>query len=384
MSSLFEADSLMQSAATLAGSDDFGEPFFREGLEVLLRAWEEEAALHPARAWRTCGSVVELLATRARLAQRLRARPQIAAVPLPAPMFITGLPRTGTTMLHNVLGGLPGMRAFRAWELRAPVAPEGAGPEWAARQIAQTADDIRGLYLRVPGFARIHKVEAEAPDECNWLFRHSFSTLVFSFMWRTPSYLRWVMGAPRHRAYADYRRQLQVLCEREPPGQQLVLKDPCHLWHLDALLDTFPDAVVVQLHRDPAEAVSSLCSLCHSLQTMDSGHSDPAATGRYCVEMVDRGLAEMLRMRAERPGARFVDVAYRELIRDPVGQVERICEAVGRPLDERGALAVSEWLAKNPHRPGGHRHRPEDFGLEGSALRERYADYVRRFDVALA
>lgn len=382
MSSLFQAESLLRSAVDLARGDDFGDPFFREGLEVLLRAWEEEASLHPARAWRSCGAVVDLLVTRAQLAARLQQRPEIAQRPVASPLIITGLPRTGTTMLHNVLALLPGFRAFTPWEMRAPVTPEGAGPEWAPKQIARTAEDIRALYQRVPGFDRIHKVEAEAPDECNWLFRNNFTTLVWAFMYRVPSYMRWVTGAPRHTAYADYRRQLQVLRDRSPEGQ-LVLKDPCHLWHLDALLDTFPDAVVIQLHRDPAEAVSSLCSLCHSLQTMDSGHSDPAATGAYCVEMVDRGLPAMLRLRAERPQARFVDVEYRRLIRDPLAELERISEAAGRPLDERGALAVSHWLEKSPHRPGGHRYRPEDFGLKAAALRERYADYIQRFDVQL-
>lgn len=380
MNSLFQAESLLRSAADLAHGDDFGEPFFREGLDVLLRAWEEEASLHPARAWRSCGSVVDLLVTRAEVAARLRQRPEIAERPVSAPLIITGLPRTGTTMLHNVLALLPGFRAFSVWEMRSPVKPDGAGPEWMVRQIARSSEDIRALYQRVPGFDRIHKVEAEAPDECNWLFRHSFTTLVFAFMYRVPSYMRWVTEAPRHAAYADYRRQLQVLRDWIPEGQ-LVLKDPCHLWHLDALLDTFPDAVVIQLHRDPAEAVSSLCSLCHSLQTMDSGHSDPAATGAYCVEMVDRAIPAMLKLRAERPQARFVDVEYRSLIRDPLGEIERICEAVGRPLDERGALAVSHWLAKSPHRPGGHRYRPEDFGLEAGALRKRYADYIHRFGV---
>lgn len=380
--SLFQAESLLQSAAALVKSEDFGEPFFREGLDVLLRAWEEEAALHPARAWRSCGSVIDLLATRARLANRLRARPEIAARPVTAPVIITGLPRTGTTMLHNVLALIPGFRAFAVWEMRSPVVPDDAGPEWVAKQIAQAATDIRGLNERVPGFERIHKVQAEAPDECNWLFRHSFTTMVFAFMYRVPSYMRWESSAPRHAAYADYRRQLQVLCEKSP-AQQLVMKDPCHLWHLDELLDTFPDAVVVQLHRDPAEAVSSLCSLCHALHTMDAGHSDPAATGAYCVEMVDRGIASMMRVRASRPAARFLDVPYRRLLRDPLGEIERICDAVGRPLDERGALAVSTWLAQNPHKPGGHRYRSEDFGLQAAALRERYAGYIERFEVAV-
>jgi hypothetical protein len=392
VSSLFQADSLLQSAASLAGSDDFGAPFFREGFEVLVQAWDEEAAMHPARAWRTCGAAVDLLVTRAKLAARLAARPQIAKAPVKSPLFITGLPRTGTTMLHNVLARLPGFRGFNAWELRAPVMPEGAGAEWSARQEAKVAEEIRALYLRLPGFERIHKVEAAAPDECSWLFRHSFTTLVFAFMWRMPSYLRWELSAPRHEAYADYRQQLQILGDparllpeqREGAAQQqLVLKDPCHLWHLDELLDTFPDAVVVQLHRDPAEAVSSLASLCHALQSMDSGHTDPAATGSYCLELADRGLSQMIKVRAARPKARFVDVQYQELLRDPIGEVERICEAVQRPLDERGAQAVSSWLGSHPHRPGAHRYRPEDFGLSGPALRERYGEYVKRFGVQL-
>lgn len=387
MSSLFQAESLLQSAVKLAGSEDFGPPSFREPLEVLLKSWDEEAALHPARAWRTCGSVVDLLATRARLAARLRERPEIASRPVRAPLILTGLPRTGTTLLHNLLASLPGFRAFRLWEMRAPVAPRGAGPDWAERQIAQTAEDLRAMYQRVPGFDRIHPMEAEAPDECNWLFRHTFTTLVFAFMYRVPGYMRWMVsgaGAAAVRAaYADYQRQIQVLLEdREAEeARQLVLKDPCHLWHLDALLEVFPDAAVVQLHRDPAEAIPSFCSLCHALHTMDSGHSDPAATGAYCLEMADRGIAAMMKVRAAAPAGRFVDVRYRDLLRDPLGSIEQICEAVGRPLDEQGSLAVSTWLAEHPHQPGRHRYRPEDFGHQAGALRERYAAYVERFDI---
>ena len=380
VSSLFQADWLFERAAAIAGSDDFGEPYFRDALEVLLRSWDEEAALHPARAWRTCGAVVDLLATRARLTARWKAQPELANRQVAAPIFIVGLPRTGTTLLHNLLASLPGCRAFRLWELRAPVAPQGAGAEWAEQQIAQTAEDLRGLYARVPGFDRIHLMEAEAPDECSWLFRHTFTTLVFAFMSRVPSYARWMVERAPRAAYADYRRQLQILGERAG-NARLVMKDPCHLWHLEVVLETFPDAVVVQAHRDLAEVVPSFASLCHALHTMDSGHSDPVATGAYCVELADRGLAAMMDVRDRAPHARFVDVRYQDLVADPLGILERIGGAIGRPLDEQGALSAAAWLASHPGR-GRHLYQPEDFGLEAGALRARHAAYARRFDLA--
>ncbi|MGH9436835.1 MAG: sulfotransferase family protein [Terriglobia bacterium] len=376
---------MLQSAATLGGSDDFGEPFFREGFDVLLRSLEEEAALHPPGAWRVCGFLIDLLVVRGRLTERLNARPQLAELPLSSPVFITGLPRTGTSFLHNLLGRIQGFRAFKAWELRAPVMPEGAGSEWVRHQIDQTAKELHGLYQYVPSLERIHKLEAEAPDECNWLFRNGFTTLAFSFLWHIPGYMRWETSAPRHSAYADYRRQLQILSDpdrvpsREPA--RLVLKDPCHLWHLDALLDTFEDAVIVQIHRDPAETVPSLASLCQALQSLDSNRLDTDGIGAYCVEMVDRGLEAMTRVRRERPDARIFDVHYRELIADPLGTLEHICKYVEQPLDEYRREAVSEWLEKHSSQPGDHRYRPEDFGLDAGALRKRYAEYIDHFNV---
>jgi hypothetical protein len=258
--------------------------------------------------------------------------------------------------------------------MRYVVPPEGAAPGWEDAAIADTDQELAALYERAPGFARIHPMSATAPDECHWLIRRSFASLIYAYMFHVPSYMRWQTGAPRHAAYEELRIQMQLLCRRAPRGR-LVLKDPGHLWHLDALLDTFPGALVVRLHRDPRQAVPSLASLVHCLHRMDSARTDPLETGDYVVEMVDRGLASEREARRLRPEAPILDIDYQDLVRDPVGTVARIAAAAGAALDQEGVAAISAWLGDNPqHKAGRHVYSAEQFGMDPRRLVERFGE----------
>ena len=302
----FEPRSLIEAARAAAGGDDLWGDRYREGFEILCDAIVREAGLQPLRAGWVTRMTIGMLATRGRIAATLaRDGDAITRTPIDRPIFITGLPRTGTTMLHNLMAGLDGLRGYTPWEMR-HVVPRQDTPGWQAAARSETAAVLQALQARTPELAKIHLVTVDAPDECNWLTRHSFASLVYGYMFHVPSYVRWLLERPQPRTYAEHRVQLQILAHRENPAARarLVLKDPCHLWHLAELFDTYPDALVVRLHRDPCEAVPSLCSLLHALQSTDSDRGDPRQVGPATLQLVERGLGPRADLRARGPPVR--------------------------------------------------------------------------------
>ncbi|MDD9941472.1 MAG: sulfotransferase [Myxococcales bacterium] len=375
LSAVFDPEALIAAACEANDTNDLWGDAFREPLDVLSGAIAEEAGLYPARSWRMARWVLELLETRGRIAERLKvAGPEVAAIPIERPIIITGLPRTGTTLLHNLLSTLEGLRSYSQWEMRYVVPESDAGVEWKREAIADTDAELRALYERVPRLAKIHTISVDAPDECHWLTRHSFASLIFGYTLNIPSYTRWLLGRSQARAYAEHRCQLQLLAQRDGEvGQRLVLKDPGHLWALSELANTYPDALIVRLHRDPAQAVPSLCSLMHTLQAMDSQISDPTQVGPFASEMVACGLERERAFRKTPAGERVFDVEYEDLVGDPIGTVRSICARAGHPLDELAITRLDRWLGRHPqHAAGRHVYQAEDFGLRADELRERF------------
>jgi hypothetical protein len=360
--SILDPDLILEKARQLARSDDFLGDAWEPAFRTLLTAVDAEARLHPSRAERLAGEMVHCLLTRSRVAHALRARPEIAAAPVPAPVVITGLPRSGTTLLHNLMARVPGNRAYRLWELRAPAFAAGAPVDQARREREATTEVVEWLYGRAPAFRSIHPLSADAPDECNWLFRPTFSSMVFAWTNFVPTYDAWLSCADRVPSYRDWLLQLKLLRWRSPGGVP-VMKDPGHLWSLDALVEVCPDARVVLLSRDPAETVASLASLCFTLQSMDSDARDPGAVGAYVLSMVRRARQALARARSHSPD-RFIDVDYSRLVADPVAAVADLQAALGRPFDPEGAARCRRFLTEQRwDKIPPHRYTLEEFGL---------------------
>lgn len=376
LESLFDPDEVIVAAQDSAERDDLWGTWWQPTLERLCASIAAEAGLYPARAWRIARWLIELLETRARIADHLDGRGDaVAPSTIARPIIITGLPRTGTTLLHNLLAGLPGLRAYTPWEMRAIVPEADAGPSWREEVRADTAAEIRALHERAPQLARIHPINADAPDECHWLTRHSFASLIFGYTLAVPGFVRWLVGAPRPEVYAEHRIQLEILGARDDAPGRLVLKDPGHLWHLDELLDTYPDALIVRLHRDPCEAIPSLCSLMHTLRRMDSSRLDPAELGPEVLDLVDLALRREGEVRGRRGDDHFLDLEYRDLVDDPIAALRRICARADHRLDDVAVASVASWLAANPKdRAGRHVYTARQFGVEPAAIRERLGE----------
>jgi len=355
-----------------------------EPLSVLLESLRDEARLNAT------GRLITLTDTRANLRTNLYAaawvdaKPELAEAPLGQPVVITGLPRSGTTLLQRMLARLPGARALATWEALDPVPP----PTWT--RPADPSDDPRVGRARKaaafvgwlsPDLFAAHPMEAEAPEEEAMLQSRVFRSGVAETSYHVPSYARWLEAQDAGPSYRWLALALRLL-QHQRVGEGWVLKSPHHLGDLDALMDALPGTTIIQLHRDPAVTVPSFCSLVAHGHGISSDHVDPLEIGRHWSRRFERMLKRAMAHREARGEAHVVDVHYDELVADPVATARRLCERLQRPWSDEAEVRLRAWLGHNPqHAHGVHRYAAEDFGLEPEALRERFAFYSERFDL---
>jgi len=301
------------------------------------------------------------------------AHPDVVARPLGNPVVVTGLPRTGTTLLHNLLALDPHHRVLRFWEALHPIPPGAGGPaaELLQAQAQRWLDAFRRL---VPAFEAIHRATVDGPEECDALLQNSFASQHFDDMFDARDYSAWMATAPLTCEYEHFALQLRVLSTGDAPGTSWALKSPSHLGHLDALSAALPGATVLVCHRHPREAVASYASLISALRRAYSDTVSPEVVGRQALT---RAATAMQRALSARDDSTVIDVSYRGLVRDPVGEVAAIYNRLGRSFDPD---AVAAWAAAHPqHAHGPHRHDLAQFGLTGQEVDAAFAPYLDRF-----
>lgn len=366
---------LIDAAVRAEGLSDFGPPGL-EPLDVLCTSIEDEARLHALGRQITFYRLVGVLRNRLLARAAVQRDPSIVQRPLPGPIVITGLQRTGTTFLHRLIGADPGLRALYSWEALAPVPRPGAptGDRDPRRRQARLAE--AGLRWMAPDFFAVHPVEAEAPEEEVLLLDQSLLSTVPEATLRVPSFSAWLEQQDQRPAYETMARLLQLL----QPGARWVLKTPHHLEWLDVLLDVFPNATVVMTHRDPLTTLASFCSMVAHGRGVMSDHVDPREIGRDWLRKVGRMTDRALAVRDARPDARFIDVDYRDLVADPLATVQRIYASAGVPFTpdaEAGVERVRTSQTKDRH--GSHRYALADFGLREGEVAERFSRWRQRF-----
>jgi hypothetical protein len=375
----FDADSLIEEAVLLSGgASDFGDPPVRPALDILLESYDEEARLDFQGRRRTRRVLLAQLMKRLRIQAELTARPEVRKIPIRRPLVVIGLPRTGTTVLHNLLALDPSHRAPRSWELLFPV--ELFDPNGRSVDLIKLAEEwVKDTYRTVPRMEMIHPIGADWPGECHLALQASLTHLVFETRNHIPTYARWLEAQDAGPTYRHYRLQLQLLLKRRS-AERLLLKDPLHLWYLPELLDALPDACVVLLHRDPAVALASFCSLCAALTEHTTPNVDMAAIGEHWSRRAVQGVERMMRARQSIDPARIFDLRYQDLLDDPAGSVQRIYEYFGYRCSDKTVRKVHAWLAEHPqHKHGVHRYRLEQFGLDPKVVKPQFAEYVERF-----
>lgn len=377
------ADELLAEAALRAGLDDWGSDDFREPLDVFVRAVEEEAGLHVVGRWRVREVLLRALENRLRTNAYVASDPGVRDERVAAPIIVTGSPRAGTSIMHELLALLPGTRAPLAWEYWWPAPPPEPGSLDDPR-IPPANRDVRLSASLAPQFDGIHEQGALVPREDPSAMLPSLRSDVLWTHYPVPSYAAWLLEHGMRPAYEWHRLVLQVLQRRSTTKPTWVVKAPSHLPFLELLLELHPDARVVVCHRDPLAMISSVTSLTATLRWAHAHEVDYRALARENMAQFGRNLGVVLdlRERGVLTDDRCVDVRFDEFTSDQVGTVAGIADRFGIPFGDDVRDAVAAHLAAKPQgRHGGHAHDFADLGLDPAEERPRFVEYQDRFGV---
>ena len=378
-----DPDALVATARDQTGLRDFGGDEFREGLNVLAKSVVEQSSLSPEGLEAARQQFVRLLSTRLQIEEFYRDHPEIDDQDVPAPVFMLGLPRTGTTALAALLQRDPERRSLLTWESSTPLPP----PETATRdsdpRIAATQMGIDARHAAMPQLQAMYDASATASTECHDLLGMSFRTEHFCGQFWVPDYTDWQRECDMQPAYHYHRRVLKLLQWRCGPNRWH-LHSPVHMFALPDLLSVYPDALFLMTHRDPVPVIGSVCSLIGTLQGTAGEKPDASALGHMQLETWVIAVRRALQFREKIGEARFADVYFHELNADPVAAVAAAYEKLGLPFTDAARNGMASWGSANPRgRHGTHRYALEDCGLDAAEVRDAFAFYLDRFDVHL-
>ncbi len=374
-------EEVIAAASAQTGHSDFGDPAILDGLARLLDSYAHEARFTPRGAEMMHADLVTTMANRMRVEDWLKHHPELLARPVESPLFVFGLPRTGTTLAINLLASDPATRSFLRWEIYDPMPP--AQPEElhaGPRYEAQVAKNEMALQY-MPHIAAIHYEEADSPTECQFLMTPSFCAQVYESQADIPAWRHWFLHEADYMpAFRYHKRMLQAL--QTYAGGRWTLKNPWHPLFLDALTAVYPDARLVMTHRDPAEVVGSACSLIKYVRAIYSDAVDLKGIGASFMDtfavMIDRANA----FKAKHGAGAIHDVQYAETVRDPLGVVRGVYAHFGEPLTLEAEAAMQAYLANNPKgKHGSHSYDLAEFGLSKDAVHERFKDYIEDYDI---
>jgi len=381
---LFEEESVLASARKKTGLADFGDSRFREPLRRLLHSLAHEARLSDAGRTIQYDRVVGNLVTRLSAEAFIARHPEILEEEIEAPAVIVGPTRSGTTRLQRLLCEDPRHFAVLWWENRCPVPSPGTDWRNADPRIPQAEEEVRQTLQAAPELVAIHPWDPHGPDEDALLCEHAFLSHVPESSLHVPSYRDWLQEQDQTPGYEFLARMLRILQwqkkQRGERGKRWILKTPQHLGFLDDFCQVFPDARIIQTHRDPCITLPSAASMFSALWNVTSDDVDRHAVGSQVRNRLALDLARCLEFRSRQPSGRVCDVWFEDMQDDPIAELERIYGWLGTPFLPETRRALHAWLEQNARekRPA-HRYRLEDFGLEEEDLKTLFADYRSRF-----
>jgi hypothetical protein len=377
----FEEETLLRDATAAAGgADDFGGENFRAGLRSLIETYERNPWTEKGRR-QNRRRLVSLLATRLKIEAAFARHPEIRERVIAQPMVLTGLPRSGTSALFNLLAEDPAARALLLWETQFPDPLEDAPAHGNDPRRDMIEEYYRQAREKNPDFTKIHFASADTPEECVLLHAYALHGVQLGIEIMLEPYGSWLRGQDLRAMYAYYADILRLL-DWQRPGRRWLLKAPAHMWGIDALIETFPDVSIVWSHRDPVACTASICSMTHALFAgkMDV---DPSALGPVVMDWYASSLERGLEARDRNDPARFVDVAHDEFVEDSMSVVEKIYARFDMPLDDDARAAMQRHVDAHPKgKHGKHEYDLATYGLTRTQVLDRFAPYRERFALA--
>ena len=382
---MFTVESLLAEARTRTGGlEDFGPGPFLEPLRLFVTSLERDARLNPVGQYIARERALAHIVNRLSYVNDRKLYPGIAQQKIVKPVFIIGLGRTGSTILHDILAQDPANRAPLTWEVTFPSPPPQTATFLTDPRIAQCEAGFPPMDERREKFKAMHPMGAQLSQECVVMMGDAMCTPLFHNQFRVTQYQDWVDGAGDWaHVYDFHHRQLQHL-QSGHAGERWVLKTGAHMWGLEHLLRTYPDARIVFTHRDPVKSLTSYASLTALVRSMGSDQVDRFEVAEDWNPRLKRALEHAIAVRSARtyPQAMFYDMRFSEFIRDQFAVVEKIYEAFDLPMSAEAAARMKWFIADNPQgKHGIHRYAPEEYGIKPDVVRREFRPYIERFDL---
>jgi hypothetical protein len=384
--SRFDRDGLVAQAIAATGLHDLGEPSWQAGLDRLLADLVGEARLSDLGVEIALREIVGYLSNRLGISAWRAQHPGLATQPIERPIVIIGQPRTGTTILYDLLAQDPQLRAPLSWEVDRPCPPPEPATFESDPRIAEVQAAIDLVDSLMPGFTAFHPMGARLAQECVRMTGGDFRSMIFVTQYRVPNYNRWLLHeADMAPAYRWHRQYLQHLQARRP-ARRWLLKSPAHMWHLAALVAEYPDVVLIQTHRDPLKVVASVSALVAHLRRMASSEASIADAAATFADDIFVGLERSIeaRERATIAPECVIDVQFTDFLADPLATIERIYAQLRIELTAPTRARMRGFLDSHPGDGGGGgtRYNFADTGQDAGELRARAQRYQNRFGVA--
>ena len=374
------ANEILDQAKSETGLSDLGEPLFLEGLNRLINSINNEANLNEIGIQAQPIRIQGLLSNRLRFEEDLKKFPEILEQEIIAPIVIVGLPRTGSTMTHRLLASDPNHTAMLWWEGRYPALLPGEKRGDIETRMGLGKAEVDAVVAASPEALDIHPWDYKGADEEILLLEHNFlSTVPESFM-ALPSYSEWIEEQDHSLAYEDLRKFIQYLQWQNPgrENKRWVLKSPHHLGFIDKMISVFPDAKIIQTHRDPIKTVPSFCSMCANLFEPLTTNFDKVFIGKHWSNKLTRALNHCMNISEQHPD-NFLDLEFLNMIKDPIDEMKKIYEFIGESFGEKTEVAMEAWREENKHEMGAHKYSLEEYDLTESQINNNFAKYQQKY-----
>ena len=377
-----DRESLVAQAIEQTGLSDFGDEWLFTNIDALIPSLNKQAKLSSEGIYGAQHMIVSGLVNRLRHVQLIKNNPEILEEQVKVTAVLTGLPRTGSTMLHRMLAAAPTLMAVRWYETQNYVPLEGEVREDPTPRLEAAKGVLAYMLEAIPELMSIHPMDIEQPDEEVIILGQLFSSSMIESTYFVPDYAAWLSEQNPRKAYEDLIQILQSLQWQDTSrkGKSWVLKTPGHLMGLQTVLDVFPDARIVMTHRDPVSTIPSYCSMEASLYKMGSTDICNAEIGAYWMDRLKAWLDNFMKVRGQADSGRFIDVNYKALLEAPAEEGLRVLGLADVAESAEIKEGMQEWIEANrrEHRAA-HKYKLEDFGLSEGNIRKKYADYIAQY-----
>ena len=377
----YSSEELIERAQRETGLSAFDSETFREGLDLYIGDYNANERSDEFNE-RNAAYVVKSLSDRLQLADYIRQRPEVLNEKIERPVFVLGMPRTGTTLLNNLLAADPHRRSALSWEIEMPVPPPTTATLFSDPRCLAMLDAERKMLEANPDMGKYYRFSAVYPNECVFIMMHDFKGLLWEGRGKLPNYRDWLFSDASNMAaaYAYHRKFLQVH-QADAPGTWN-LKLPSHSLWIETLLQFYPDARLIWIHRDPLTATASYCSLMRLSANNAVGHADLEWIGENMPWQIAQHAERAMDARARIGHDRIIDVHYADLMRDPIPTLRMLYEQLGDAWLPETEAGIQSWMDANPQgKFGRHEYRLAEFGLTAEDMRERFARYLAEYDV---